>query len=309
MQRPRFTAAVLEPEWRAAAEVALSVLAAHDGVAKMRDFLAAGLTNRQVAALAAKQVLERPRNAWYVDPALQWQAKLAVRVGGILACASAVASYGVATPPTSGRRLHVVVPLNSARIRHNRDKRHYVVPGEDVEVELHWATRARGQRGWRTGLVEALLLLVDCVPADWFVAAVDAALHRPFEGDPLMSDAELARLEHLLPRRKQHLLRLVDPRAGSCLETLLRLGLLRRGIGPLVPQFSPDGRRAVDILVGERLILEADGAAFHDPELDAARDAFFRSLGYVVLRFTYDEIVHHLDEVLDRVEVEPPFRR
>ena len=173
--------------------------------------------------------------------------------------------------------------------------------GEDPEVELHWSALLRPAAGWRTALVDTLLQLLDCVPEEWFVAALDAALRRPREGEPILSHDDYESFTGLLPRRKQRLLRLVDPLAGSCLETLLRLGLERRAIGPLTPQFSPDGRRFVDLLVGERLIVEADGEAFHDPAQDAVRDAFFRSLGYVVLRFTYDEIVFHLDEVVDRI--------
>jgi very-short-patch-repair endonuclease len=151
--------------------------------------------------------------------------------------------------------------------------------------------------------VDTLLLLADCVPLDWWIAALDAALHRPRRGgEPLLSESEHARFVERLPRRLQKELRLVDPRAESPLETLLRLGLIRRGIGPLTPQFAPDPWREVDILVGERLVLEADGREFHDPEKDAIRDAYLRSLGYVVLRFDYDRIVFDLEAVLDEIE-------
>lgn len=92
----------------------------------------------------------------------------------------------------------------------------------------------------------------------------------------------------------------------------MRLGLVRRGIRDFTPQFSPNGWQAVDLLVGKRLIVEADGAAFHDPEKDAIRDAAFRSLGYVVLRFGYDRIVNDIEGVIDEIEaalreIEPSF--
>lgn len=293
---------MLQEDWRAAEALARDVLARNDGVAKMSTFRDAGLSNRQVAALHAQGLFDRPRNGWYVDPALSWQAKHAVRVGGILSCVSATDSFGLPTPPGSHRRLHVLVPLNSARVRHNRDKRHYVVPGEDHEVEVHWSTVGRAYRGWRTPLVDTLLLLVDCVPLEWWIAALDAALHRPRDGDPLLSAEDYAALADRVPRRLRKALRLIDPSAGSPLETLLRLGLVRRGIGPLTPQFSPDGRRFVDFLVGERLIVEADGAGFHDPDTDAERDRCFRGLNYTILRFSYDRIVHDLEAVLDEIE-------
>lgn len=292
---------MLQPDWRKAEAIALDVLSEHGGIAKMNAFLAAGLTNRQVAALCARGVIERPRNAWYVDPALPWQAKCAVRVGGVLACASAAESFGLPVPPTPQRRVHALVPANSARIRHHRDRRHYVVPGEDTEVVLHWDERARMVHGWRTPIVATLIDLAGCVPEDWWVAAVDAALHVPRGGDPILSNAQWLELVERLPRRRRRALRRVDPRSESCLETLLRLGLIRRGIGPLIPQFSPDGRHRVDLLVGDRLIVEADGERFHDPEQDAIRDAEWRRRGYAVLRFSYDRIVNDLDAVLDEI--------
>lgn len=292
---------MIQQDWQAVIGIARDVLATHDGVAKMSTFLEAGLTNRQVAALCAQGHLERPRNGWYVDPALSWQAKCAIRVGGMLGCTSAVDSFGLPVPNTGRRHVHVVVPLNSARLRHHRDRQHYVVPGEDQEIAVHWSTGSRALRGWRTGLVDALLLLVGCVPPDWFVAALDAALHRPKDGAPVLCDAEWRLLRLLLPRRKRHLLDLVDPRSESCIETLLRLGMRRRGIGPVTLQFSPDGRHRVDFLVGDRLIVEVDGEAFHDPEQDAVRDAAWRRLGYEVLRFPYDRVVNDLDAVLDEI--------
>ncbi len=293
---------VRKNDWSRADAIAIRVLTEHDGIARIDEFMAAGLKRHQIAAIFRRGVMNRPRNAWFADPDVPWQGKHAVRVGGVLACVSASASWGLPVPPEAWRHLHVAVAATASHLRHNRDRTREVKAGEDAEVELHWVDLVDPAQGWRTSLVDTLLQVVDCVPADWFVAALDAALHRPWEGEPILSEAEYGRFRGLLPRRKQPLLSLVDPLAGSCLETLLRLGLVRRGIGPLTLQFSPDGRRFVDVLVGDRLIVEADGEEFHDPEKDAIRDAAFRSLGYVVLRFSYEEIVFHLDEVLDKIE-------
>jgi hypothetical protein len=289
-------------DWSEVDAIALRVLADHGGVAPISAFRAARLTRHQVAAVFRRGVMHRPRNGWFVDPSIPWQGAHAIRVGGLLACVSAAASWNLPVPPEAWRRLHVMVPANASRLRHNRDRTRQVRAGDDQEVELHWTSHVDTRVGWRTGLVDTLLELVDCVPGDWFVAAIDAALHRPWVGEPIMTGEELGRLADLLPRRKRTLLDLVDPLAGSCLETLVRLGLQRREVGPLTLQFSPDGRRFVDILVGERLLVEADGEEFHDPEKDALRDAFFRGLGYTVLRFTYEQIVFHLDDVLDQIE-------
>jgi hypothetical protein len=290
------------PDWTRADSIALGVLTAHGGVAKLAAFVSAGLSPHQVAAVFRRGVMHRPRNGWFVDTSVPWQGAHAVRVGGVLACTSAADSWGLPVPPGSWRRLHVAVAPNASRLRHNRDRTWAVKAGEDAEVELHWVNLRDRPHGWRTSLVDTLLQLVDCVPDDWFVAALDAGLHRPWKGEPILSEEEYGRFTALLPRRRRPLLKLVNALSGSCLETLLRLGLDRRGVGPITLQFSPDGRRFVDILVCDRLIVEADGEAFHDPEEDAIRDAFFRGLGYVVLRFSYDRIVNDLDGVLDEIE-------
>jgi very-short-patch-repair endonuclease len=51
------------------------------------------------------------------------------------------------------------------------------------------------------------------------------------------------------------------------------------------------GPDRVDFLLGERLIVEIDSVAHHDPTEDAKRDARLSVLGHRVLRFMYTQIV------------------
>lgn len=294
-------------DWTAVAELARTVLSRRGGVAKTAHLLDAGITALQVGGLRTRGFIERPRSGWFVLPELHWRAKCAIRVGGVLTCVSACDLLGIPVPPGSHTKTHVMLPGNAPRVRHHRSSRLYVVPGEDTEVARHWSKKDGTPVGWCTDLVGTLVELAECVPRDWWIAAVDAALHRPRDGgSPLLSEEDLHRLRELLPEIVRQSLDLVDPLAESCLETLIRLGLVRRGIGPLVLQFRPDasGWRAyeADIRVGERLLVEADGEAYHDPDHDAIRDAYLRSLGFVVLRFRYEEIVNDIESVLDRIE-------
>lgn len=289
-------------DWSVAEAVATRVLTDHDGAAKLASFLAAGLSEYQVAALLRRGFLDRPRSGWYVHPALPWAAKIAIRVGGVLSCVSAIDSFGLPVPPRRGRRVHVLLPNNAPRVRHSRDRRHYVVPGEDLEVVRHWSPLEGTPRGWRTDLVETLVDLIGCVPDDWWIAAVDAALHRPRDRGPIMSDDQFRRLRERLPASVRALLALVDPSAESCLETLLRLAMARRGIRLVVPQFVPHPKYRADFLVGDRLLVEADGEEYHDEEADRIRDEFLAALGYVVIRFTYAEIIEDMEGCLDRIE-------
>jgi very-short-patch-repair endonuclease len=290
-------------DWGALDERAREVLRLHRGVAHVAAFDAAGITRRQVAALRGRGVLERPRIGWYVDPALPWQAKRAVRVGGVADCITAAALWGLPVPPDSHRVLHVHVAEHEGPLRHNRDRTWVLRSVEDDgEVKVHRGVRREPTVEARSGLVDTLLVLAGCVPLDWFVAALDAARHVPRGGRPLLDDDDYKRLIAQMPSRLSSVVDLVDAGAESCLETLLRLGMLRRGIAPVALQAQVHPRHRVDFLVGDRLVVEADGEAFHDAEADRIRDAELVAQGYFVLRFSYLRIVTELDAVLDEIE-------
>ncbi|MGN6445431.1 endonuclease domain-containing protein [Amnibacterium sp.] len=293
-----------DSDWTAATAVALDVLRQHQGLAPLRAFRAADLSALQVAAILARGAIERPRKGWYLDPALPWQARLAARVGGVATCVSSAQSWGLPVPPDEHPLVHVGLAPNASRLRHSTDKRMRVFAGQDHRVRWHWNARVEPVHGWRASLLDTLLQLADCVPVEWFVAALDAALHVPRGGAPLLSAAGFEKLAKHLPDRLLPALDLVDPLSGSCTETLLRLGLLRRGIGPWVLQFSPTTNRFVDFLLPGKLIVEADSDRWHDPVADAERDALFRALGYRVLRFSYERIVFDLEGVLDEIAAE-----
>jgi very-short-patch-repair endonuclease len=290
----------MEKDWTALDALARAVLAASGGIAHVTAFDAAGITRQQVGALRGRGVIERPRVGWYVDPELPWQVKVATRVGGPAACVTAAELAGLPVPPKSGRDLHVHVDAHEGRLRHNRDRRWVLGSVEDDrEVRLHRGRLTQPPVGGRTALLDTFVMLLGCVPIEWFVAALDAALHRPRDGRPIMDASTFAKLAALVPAA---LLRLVDPLAESPLETLLRLGLLARGITDFVIQAVPHPAYRVDFLLRGRLIVEVDGAAFHDPGRDRVRDAELRALGYIVLRFDYQRIVLDLEAVLDEIE-------
>ena len=49
------------------------------------------------------------------------------------------------------------------------------------------------------------------------------------------------------------------------------------------------------------MVVEADGGSHHDPDRDCARDDWFLRHGWCVLRFTNDEIIGALDDVMDMI--------
>ena len=64
---------------------------------------------------------------------------------------------------------------------------------------------------------------------------------------------------------------------------------------------APIGPYVADFLVEGRLVVECDGAAWHDEATDAARDDHIRALGYPTVRFTGRAIHSHADRCLQRI--------
>ncbi|MEU1972217.1 DUF559 domain-containing protein [Microbacterium sp. NPDC019599] len=86
----------------------------------------------------------------------------------------------------------------------------------------------------------------------------------------------------------------VNGLSDSGLETLAVVRLTPWGI-PIRQQILIAGHR-VDLLIGERLVVQIDGFAHHSTSAqrtrDTAHDAELALRGYTVLRFTYAQVVH-----------------
>ena len=93
--------------------------------------------------------------------------------------------------------------------------------------------------------------------------------------------------------------RSVSGLSDSGLETIAVVRLEPWGLR-LRQQCVIAGRR-VDLLIGERLVVQLDGYAFHSTPAqrghDVAHDAELRLRGYTVLRFTYAQVVHDWSSV------------
>ena len=122
------------------------------------------------------------------------------------------------------------------------------------------------------------------------VAVLDSILRR---SSLTRLDLELAAAA--LPRRLRRVLALVDRRAESGSESIVRVLLAEAGILaiPQVPVPFTDLDR-LDLVVGDRLVLECDSRSHHStPEeldRDNARDLMLTALGFVVLRVRYRAI-------------------
>lgn len=137
------------------------------------------------------------------------------------------------------------------------------------------------------------------------VALLDAALRREL--------IELPRLVATVGRGSslERAVRLADPRSGSVLESALRVLFAQHGLVPLESQYVVRGggrflARVDFCWPGLRLIVEADGRRWHDPEdarkADRRRANACAAYGWRILRFTWAEVLHEPAYVVASVQ-------
>lgn len=244
-----------------------------------RSRLPRAATRRAVAAGR----LVAPRRGMVALPDLPADQMTALRLGGVLSCASAAAVLGLDLLDPPGR-LHVTAPRGTA------------VPA-DTSTVCH--RRDVATEGVTTTLSRTAADCARCLPPVAALVAVDSALRAG--ADPEQVEA------HLWGRGcgpARALVRRADPRSGSSGETVARLTIEDAGLR-VEPQVLIPGVGWVDLLVEGRVVVEIDGYAYHsDPAqfaLDRRRDAALVALGYTVLRFTWVDAVRRPAYLLSMV--------
>lgn len=207
----------------------------------------------------------RLRRGWYAHADADPQIVAAVRAGGGVTCVSALARLGVWVP--SGLGLHVAVPRGS-RPRPGAAVRH---------PSAHPAIIASPR--------DALAAALDCLDHESAVVVLDSSRNLGLVGDP----GSLAR-----SARARRVVDWHDARAESGLESIVRVRLRARGIR-VRPQVAIPAVGRVDLLVGDRLVIETDGERWHGTpgalRRDRARDRALVTAGFLVLRIGYAEIL------------------
>ena len=130
-----------------------------------------------------------------------------------------------------------------------------------------------------------------CMPLKVSLPMLDAARNRGlYDVSTLSIPSTGSRLPHL-----REALSLSSDRARSILETVARLQLIDMGLTPQVGVWI-EGVGEVDMIILGFIVIEVDGWAFHSSkeqrEKDLKRDRELLRRGYVVLRFTYDDVMN-----------------
>lgn len=162
---------------------------------------------------------------------------------------------------------------------------------------MHWIEPSSDARGDACApIIDALAHSVRCQTPRRAIATLDSALNGGHITRERLDDVFA-----LLPRRFQALQGLVDGRAQSGTETLVRL--IARSLGCRVDlQVAFAGVGFVDLLVDGWLVIECDSRAFHGDWTahanDRRRDAALAALGFHTLRLAATTILNDPETVV-----------
>lgn len=263
----------------------VEALRALGGIAASAPLVAASSRRKLRSALARGDVVRVGRDR-YALPVTAWGQRLAVQLDAHLSHLSAALHHGwevIATPSEP----QLILPTSRPAPR-------------GVRAGIWWYDAGPAQLdGWATSPELTVLLCARDLGFAAALAVADSALrHRDVDADELTAAAER------WPERVRTIALHGSASAANPFESALRALTLECGLG-FVPQFEivvggesfhPD---LVDPIHG--VAVEADSWGFHADkeahERDCRRYSLLTADGWLVLRFTYDQVMHHPDFV------------
>ena len=265
------------------------------GLAGTYELYGDGFTRGDLRRAVQHRLVIRVRQGWYAMPGVRPELIQAARVGGRLTCLSGIRLHGAWQYPTDV--LHVSTAANSCRLREPLDKTRRLSVSSPVQV--HWRNHAPSDGRLLLAPLECLRDLLHCQPPEVVMTAVDSALY-----NGIIRLDQWQRVLSLAPAETRSAMPRPEPRCESGTETLTRIRLTPFRL-PMRPQEQIPGVGRVDFLIGERLVIEVDGAEYHtDPErfeADRRRDAVLSRIHYRVLRFSYKQVMFRWQEVEDAI--------
>ena len=265
----------------------------NDGIATGAELDAQGVSALTRTELVRSGRLVRLRNGWFADPEADPDRMRAIRTGGRITCTTALRQHGLWVMPDN--RLHVVMHANASRLRSPETRARALNRTNHPELALHW-----GENRWAAppsasidSVQSAIAHLIRCADRESAIVTIDSALNGTASGRPLLTHEELSQILGDLPAKYRELEGLVDEKAQSGLETLARLRLRRRNIH-VKTQVRIANVGFVDVLIGDRLVLELDSRTHHlgeNYEKDRDRDLELFRQGFIVLRVSYRRVM------------------
>jgi len=264
-------------------------------IATRNELRSSGLTDRHLAVAVQSGALIRVRRGYYAHTGTDTALVRAVRVGGRLACVSALRSRGIFGFDTY---THVHLHRSASRLRSPEAAVPLV---HRRELRLHWEPLADigAAADYSVGLIDALSQAVRCQDPWHAVASLDNAMHQG-----LLTKPGLGEVFSSLPTRFQPLKALVEPKSEAGQESVLRCALRAAGLRVEL-QVTFEGIGRVDLLVEGCLVIEADSRTAHDGwqlhVRDRDRDIDLARLGLMSLRPGYNRTMFATADVVEAV--------
>jgi very-short-patch-repair endonuclease len=250
------------------------------GASWWRALMRAGVTDGDLRGAVRRGRVLSLGGGTYALPGATPDAVVAARLRGRLTCSSAAKHHGLdlLTDPLVP---HVVVPRNHAVDTTDAVAHRAAVPGTGPVVPV----------------LHALVAVLRCLDTVDAVVVVDSALRQGVARLRSL-DARLRGPGSVEARRR---LGMADARSGSVIETVARLALRQAGL-PVECQVLIQGVGRVDLVVDGWLVVELDGFAYHSDRdryrTDRRRTNGLVARGYRVLRFSYEDVMCHLADVV-----------
>jgi very-short-patch-repair endonuclease len=259
-------------------------------VASRELLMAYGMAGRMLTTAVKSGALVRARRDHYVLPVEPRSVVEATRVGGRLACISALEAFGLFAVHSEFPHIHICRGMSRMRSPRSR-----FVPLTDHTrdgIELHWWPLAEPDHATEhsVSVIDALAQTIRCQHPWLAVASIDSAI---FNG-AISADA-VARLFSLVPEQYRPLATKIDGRAEAGQETVLRMILEEADLHFELQVVIP-GVGRVDFVVEGCLVVEADSRLAHDGwerhVEDRRRDLQLAAIGYMSLRPAYQHTMH-----------------
>lgn len=259
-------------------------LGARKGIAHSSEARAAGFSDREVANAVAVGLAGRVHRSWLVAPTCDPNRAAAASVGGRATCVTAAAMLGLAVPEHDIP--HVAVAGNSSRL-------------DGGKILLHWAHGPApvGRTTVEEPILNILFQAARCLDRPDALALWESAIRKG------LVDATVLRRVAWRSTRAAALARVAEDLSDSGLETRFFDGMRESGVA-VRRQVKVDGRR-IDCRIGDSLLVQLDGFAFHSSAADRRRDleadARLALRGYTVLRFDFYQVFFCWQYVLDTI--------
>ncbi len=256
---------------------------------RLREF---GVSERSLKAALASGAVLRAGQGGYALPDAPAALALAVSLQGVASHVSAAVLHGLAvwTEPVA---TDVIVPRGTRRGAQG--------------VRVHHADLGPADVDPSRDVTSVLRTLLDCgrtLPLAEAVVILDSALRARLVTLHRLQQAAIAARgpgAAALRRAVRH----VDPRAGSPLESALRVLMSVLDVD-IQSQVRMPGVGTVDFVLDGWLVVEGDGFEFHSDRTsyrdDRRRSNGLAERGYVLLRFTWEDVRLRPHWVLARVE-------